>query len=55
MSSVTNSRSLFEIDQELDFLPDAIQKEIATEGEASEDLEARFAEFCQAYENEVDF
>lgn len=54
MSSIAESSSLFEIDQELDDLLEAIQEEIETEGKASEELEARFADFCKAHGEKVD-
>jgi hypothetical protein len=54
MSSIAGSNSLFEIDRELDSLLDAIQEEIATKGQASEECVARFAEFCKAHGEKVD-
>ena len=54
MSSIAESKSLFEIDTELDDLLDGIQEEIAYEGQASTDRLNRFQEFCKAHSEKVD-
>ena len=54
MTSIANSTSLFEIDTELDGLLEEIQQAIESEGEASEELMARFQQFCEAYGEKVD-
>ena len=42
MASIAEASSLFEIDMELDGLLEEIQEQVESEGEASEDLVARF-------------
>jgi hypothetical protein len=54
MSAIATSNSLFEIDAELDGLVEQIQEEIEGNGEASEELMARFQQFCQAHGEKVD-
>ena len=54
MTSTTGSNSLFEIDAELDDLLEEIQEQVESEGQASEDLIARFHEFCKAHGKKVD-
>jgi hypothetical protein len=49
MSSIAESKSLFEIDTELDDLLDDIQEEIAYEGHLTTDRLNRFQEFCKAH------
>ena len=54
MSSITEANSLFEIDMELDALLEEIELQIEAEGEPSEELTARFQEFCEARGEKVD-
>ena len=49
MALIAEARSLFEIDMELDGLLEEIQEQVETQGEASEDLVARFQQFCEAH------
>jgi hypothetical protein len=48
MASIAEANSLFEIDMELDALLEEIELQIESEGQPSEDLVARFQEFCEA-------
>ena len=54
MASIAEGRSLFEIDTELDLLLEEIQEQIECEGQASEELKARFQQFCIAHGEKVD-
>ena len=54
MASIAEASSLFEIDKELDGLLEEIQEQVESEGEPSEDLVARFQQFCQAHGEKVD-
>jgi hypothetical protein len=54
MASIAEGKSLFEIDTELDFLLEEIQEKIECEGQASEELTARFQQFCVAHGEKVD-
>ena len=54
MTSIVASNSLFEIDAELDTLLDAIQEQSENGEPVSEDLVARFHEFCRAHGEKVD-
>ena len=54
MASIAQASSLFEIDMELDTLLEEIEEQVAAEGQASEDLVARFHQFCEAYGDKVD-
>jgi len=54
MASIAESNSLFEIDAELDGLLEEIQEQVESEGQASEDLVARFQQFCGAHGEKVD-
>lgn len=54
MASIAEANSLFEIDMELDGLLEEIQEQIESEGEPSEDLVARFQQFCGAHGEKVD-
>jgi hypothetical protein len=54
MFSIAEGSSLFEIDMELDALLEEIEEQIAAEGQASEDLMARFHEFCAAHGERID-
>ena len=54
MTSIAESNSLFEIDTELDDLLEEIQQEVESEGQASEELMARFRQFCEAHGEKVD-
>ena len=54
MASIAEANSLFEIDMELDALLEEIELQIESEGEPSEELVARFQEFCEARGEKVD-
>jgi hypothetical protein len=54
MASIAEASSLFEIDMELDGLLEEIQEQVESEGQASEDLMARFQQFCEAHGEKVD-
>lgn len=54
MASIAEANSLFEIDMELDTLLEEIEVQIESEGEPSEELVARFREFCEARGEKVD-
>ena len=54
MLSIAEGKSLFEIDIELDLLLEEIQDQIECEGQASEELTARFQRFCVAHGEKVD-
>ena len=55
MSQIAQENSLFDIDQELDFLLDEIQEANETDdGDGHADLLQRFQEFCDAHVEKVD-
>lgn len=54
MASIAEANSLFEIDIELDALLEQIQEQVESIGEPSEDLVARFHQFCAAHGEKVD-
>jgi hypothetical protein len=54
MASIAEASSLFEIDMELDGLLEQIEEQVESEGQASEDLVARFQQFCEAHGRKVD-
>jgi len=54
MASIAEANSLFEIDMELDGLLEEIEEQVESEGQASEDLVARFQQFCEAHGEKVD-
>ena len=54
MASIAEASSLFEIDVELDGLLEEIEGRVESEGQASEDLVARFQQFCEAHGEKVD-
>lgn len=54
MASIAEANSLFEIDMELDGLLEEIELQIEAEGQPSEELVARFQEFCEARGEKVD-
>lgn len=54
MGSIAEESSLFEIDMELDGLIEEIEGQVESEGQASEDLVARFQQFCEAHGEKVD-
>lgn len=54
MASIAEASSLFEIDMELDTLLEEIEEQVAAEGQATEDLVARFQQFCEAHSEKVD-
>lgn len=54
MSTMVESKSLFEIDSELDEILEEIQEQIKCAGEASKELMERFQQFCDAHGQKVD-
>ena len=54
MASIAEASSLFEIDMELDGLLEQIEEQVESEGQPSEDLVARFQQFCGAHGEKVD-
>jgi len=54
MASIAESSSLFEIDVELDGLLEEMEGQVESEGQAAEDLVARFQQFCEAHGEKVD-
>jgi len=54
MASIAETSSLFEIDAELDGLLEEIEGQVESEGQAGEDLVARFQQFCEAHGEKVD-
>lgn len=54
MASIAEASSLFEIDMELDELIEEMEEQTESEGQTSEDLLARFHEFCEAHSEKVD-
>ena len=54
MASIAEASSLFEIDMELDGLLEQIEEQVESEGQASEELVARFQQFCEAHGEKVD-
>ncbi len=54
MASIAEASSLFEIDLELDGLLEEIEGQVESEGQAAEDLVARFQQFCEAHGEKVD-
>jgi len=54
MASIAESTSLFEIDMELDGLLEEIEGQVESEGQAEEELVARFQQFCEAHGDKVD-
>jgi hypothetical protein len=54
MASIAEGNSLFEIDMERDELLEEMEQQVESEGQASEDLVARFQQFCAAHGEKVD-
>jgi Siphovirus Gp157 len=54
MASVVEACSLFDIDMELDSLLEQMEEQVEAGGERSEDLVARFHQFCEAHGEKVD-
>lgn len=54
MAAIAEANSLFEIDAELDSLLETIEEQAASEGQPSEDLVARFRQFCDARGEKAD-
>jgi hypothetical protein len=54
MASIAEASSLFEIDMELDGLLEEMEGQVESEGQAAEDLFARFQLFCEAHGEKVD-
>jgi Siphovirus Gp157 len=54
MPAIAEANSLFEIDMELDQLLEKIEEQAESEGQPSEELVARFQQFCEAHGEKVD-
>jgi hypothetical protein len=54
MASIAEASSLFEIDADIDGLLEEIEGQVESEGQAAEDLVARFQQFCEAHGEKVD-
>jgi len=54
MASIAEASSLLEIDMELDGLLEEIEGQVESNGQASEDLVARFQRFCEVHGEKVD-
>lgn len=54
MATIAETNSLFEIDAELDSLFDEIEEQTVQGGDPSEELVARFQQFCSAHGEKVD-
>lgn len=54
MASIADASSLFEIDMELDGLLEEMEQQVESDGQPSEDLVARFQQFCEAHGEKVD-
>ena len=54
MASIAETSSLFEIYAELDGLLEEIERQVESEGQAAEDMVARFQQFCEAHGEKVD-
>ena len=54
MASIVEAQTLFEIDMELDSLLEEMEEHVEAGGEPSEDLVARFHQFCEAHGEKVD-
>ena len=54
MASIAEASSLFEIDMVLDELLEEIEQQVESEGQASDELVARFQQFCEAHGEKVD-
>ena len=54
MATIAETKSLFEIDTELDLLLEEMEVQAEAEGQPSEELVARFQQFCAAHGDKVD-
>jgi len=54
MAAIAEASSLFEIDMELDELLEEMEQQLESEGQASEELVARFHQFCEAHGEKAD-
>jgi hypothetical protein len=54
MASIAEASSLFEIDMELDGLLEQMEQQAESQGQDSEELVARFHEFCGAHGEKID-
>jgi hypothetical protein len=54
MSTIAETNSLFEIDEELNGLLDEIEEQTAQGGEPTGELVSRFQQFCSAHDEKVD-
>jgi hypothetical protein len=54
MASIADANSLFEIDMELDGLLEQMEQQAESQGQDSEELVARFHEFCGAHGEKID-
>jgi Siphovirus Gp157 len=54
MAAIAEASSLFEIDMELDELLEEMEQQVESDGQASEELVARFHQFCEAHGEKAD-
>jgi hypothetical protein len=54
MASIAEASTLFDIDMELDSLLEQMEEEVEAGGEPSQNLVARFQQFCEAHGEKVD-
>jgi hypothetical protein len=54
MATIAEATSLFDIDMELDSLLEQMEEQVKAGGDPSEDLVARFHQFCEAHGEKVD-
>jgi hypothetical protein len=54
MATIAEASSLFDIDMELDSLLERMEEQVEAGGDPSEDLVARFHQFCEAHGEKVD-
>jgi hypothetical protein len=54
MATIAEASSLFDIDMELDSLLEQMEEQVEAGGDPSEDLVARFHQFCEAHGEKVD-
>jgi len=54
MASIVEAQTLFEIDVELDSLLEQMEEQVEAGGDPSEDLVARFHQYCEAHGEKVD-
>jgi Siphovirus Gp157 len=54
MATIAEASSLFDIDMELDSLVEQMEEQVEAGGDPSEDLMAKFYQFCEAHGEKVD-